>query len=635
MTLRKTDLVENPSSRKRPARRARLAVAAAIIALAALAVGFWPRGGENLPGTTYTVRKMDLRISVLEGGSLISHEALEIKSQVEGQTSIISIVPDGTLVTEEDVRNGKVLIELDSSRLREQLDQQEITVQSATAGYTQAREAYAIQKNRNESNIKAGELKGKFAKMDLQKFLGKVLAGKVLAGGAELSALAAGEDWQALPKRLEALELGGTGLQELDKLRANIDLAAEEVTRAKDDLDWSKRLGPKEQGGSGYITGSELEADRLAWTRRKVELEQARRALQIFLKYELPKQAEQLLSDYVEAGKELERIKAQARAELAQAEATLKSKEATFKRQTARLHKLREQIAHCTIRAARPGMVVYASTGHRWRRATIEEGAAVRERQRIITLPGPTNMAVEVKVHESAVRKVKPGMKARIVPDAFQERVIHGKVKSISVLPDSGNWMNPELKMYNTIITLDDPPTDLKPGMSAQVEILITMLRNVTAVPVQAVTSTGGRRVCYVARRGKAQTRPVETGESNDRFIEILNGLHPGEEVLLQPPAFVASAGPETPPAEGLPEVEAEPPGPPRDAASESSVTGPAAESLPADVQTMLNKLPAERRKRILERLETLTPEQQEEMLKQVRGRQGRPSGQRRERKDR
>ncbi|MFC1634162.1 hypothetical protein ACFL5Z_04920, partial [Planctomycetota bacterium] len=74
-----------------------------------------------------------------------------IKSEVEGRTSIVSIVPEGTYITPEDVNNGKVLVELDSSELKDELPQRQIELASAEASHTEAKEAHDIQIKQNES----------------------------------------------------------------------------------------------------------------------------------------------------------------------------------------------------------------------------------------------------------------------------------------------------------------------------------------------------------------------------------------------------------------------------------------------------------------------------------------------------
>src|SRR5438094_2020879 len=86
----------------------------------------------------------------------------------------------------------------------------------------------------------------------------------------------------------------------------------------------------------------------------------------------------------------------------------------------------------------------------------IREGATVRERQAIITIPDMTRMAVNVKNHESYIKKVKKGQKARITVDAFPDTTLTGEVTKVGVLPDSANrWMNPDMKVYLTTIAID------------------------------------------------------------------------------------------------------------------------------------------------------------------------------------
>lgn len=492
---------------------------------------------------SYSVRSMDLQISVLEGGNVASTNNFEIKSEVEGQTSIISIVPDGTVITEEDVTNKKVLVDLDAANLREKLAQQEIAFNDADASYAQARESYEIQKNQNESNIKEGELKAKFGRMDLEKYLGAELADKLLKGEVEatgiLTAKSAAVDGP-VSELAEPPALNGEALQKWRKAKADIDLAREEVSRARDRLEWSRKLGPPEpggKGGNGYITRSELEGDSLALKRKEMEADQATLALRIFMAYEFPKEAVKLQSDYTEACRELERIQAKARAEIAKADAERRSREAGYNLQKERFEKAKRLVEKCTIVATRTGMVVYPSTQNFWDRTKIEAGAMIRERQVILTMPDPAKMGIIVRVHEAVVDKVKIGQRARIVLDAFPDKVLWGKVDKVAILPDTSNpWLNPDLKVYSTTIAIDNGSTMLKTGLSAKVEIMIETIRNVLAVPVQAVTAEKGQRLCYVLKDGTPLKRSVETGAGNDKFIQILRGLSAGEMVLLQPP---------------------------------------------------------------------------------------------------
>ena len=108
----------------------------------------------------------------------------------------------------------------------------------------------------------------------------------------------------------------------------------------------------------------------------------------------------------------------------------------------------------------------------------------------------------------------------------------------VGLLPDSQNrWMNPDLKVYQTTITINGVQDWLKPGMSAKVEILVNHLDNVVYIPIQAVSPADGKQFCYVATGLRQDRREIEVGEFNDEFIEIKRGLKEGEKVALRLPA--------------------------------------------------------------------------------------------------
>jgi len=140
-----------------------------------------------------------------------------------------------------------------------------------------------------------------------------------------------------------------------------------------------------------------------------------------------------------------------------------------------------------------------------------------------------------VRIHESYIKKIKKGQKVRITVDAFPDKLLEGEVSKLGVLPDSQNrWMNPDLKVYLTTITIDAVHDWLKPGMSAKAEILVKELPDVVYVPVQAVTPVEGKQWCFVANGHGQERREVEVGEFNDEFIEIKRGISEGEKVCLR-----------------------------------------------------------------------------------------------------
>lgn len=130
-------------------------------------------GNSNSDPGLFEVKRGDLTISVTESGDIKAVKSEIIKSKVENRTTIVNIVPEGTYITQEDVNNGKVLVELDASNMTEQLPQREIELAAAEASYAEAKEGYDIQVKQNERDITAAELKLKFALMDLKKYIGE------------------------------------------------------------------------------------------------------------------------------------------------------------------------------------------------------------------------------------------------------------------------------------------------------------------------------------------------------------------------------------------------------------------------------------------------------------------------------
>jgi multidrug efflux pump subunit AcrA (membrane-fusion protein) len=266
--------------------------------------------------------------------------------------------------------------------------------------------------------------------------------------------------------------------------------------------------------------------------------------LDLYKRYEFPKQTKQFLSDYHEAERELERTFARTRSQLAQAQAKLESSEASYNLQKDRIAKLERQIAACTILAPSPGIVVYGTSDdwHQRREDPIEVGDMVRKGQKIFTIPNSNVMGVELRVHESSVNMVQPGQDATIIVEALPDATFHGKVLKVAPLPDPQHgWLDPGVKVYTTQVTIDGSHDVIRPGMSAKVDILVDQLYDVKIVPVHVVGNRAGKKVCYIATERGPEEREVQTGAFNDTFVEIAGGLEVGEQVLLSPPRLVQS----------------------------------------------------------------------------------------------
>jgi hypothetical protein len=129
------------------------------------------------------------------------------------------------------------------------------------------------------------------------------------------------------------------------------------------------------------------------------------------------------------------------------------------------------------------------------------------------------------------------GQDARVRVDAYPDRELKAHVKTVATVAAQGDRMSADVKMYVTMIAIDESLEGLKPGMSAEVTILVDKtLDDVLIVPAQAImgaASVGKDRSCWVKTGTGFEEREIEVGASNEKEAEIRSGLAEGEQVVL------------------------------------------------------------------------------------------------------
>jgi HlyD family secretion protein len=254
--------------------------------------------------------------------------------------------------------------------------------------------------------------------------------------------------------------------------------------------------------------------------------------------FDNPKTKRSLEAALQEATENLERVKLQDDRKMAQFKADVESQKKTLALSQEKLDRDKKQLVATKIYAPQDGLVVYAGSGggHWSNESMIEEGAVVRNRQEIIKLPDVSEMKVQVKIHESHINQIALGQPAFVVLDSLPDQRYRGTVSKVAPLPDSSSrWGNPDLKVYATEIVINDKLPDIKPGVSARAEVLITNLENVLSVPIQAVTTRKGKQVVFLGSAPQEPV-PVTVGQYNTKFIQICTGLRDGDRVMLAPP---------------------------------------------------------------------------------------------------
>lgn len=169
-----------------------------------------------------------------------------------------------------------------------------------------------------------------------------------------------------------------------------------------------------------------------------------------------------------------------------------------------------------------------------------EVGELLLPGKQIVTIVNPDKIYVLATIDEVDVGRLRLNQPVTITVDAFAGEKFDGTIKRISPIVSGGKL---ETRTADVWIYFAEKDTRIKPGMSADVEILVTTLHDVLSVPSQAVIEREGKKQVYAVSGKKigpgatavAKLKPVEIGETNWSFTQIMKGLAAGEFVITTP----------------------------------------------------------------------------------------------------
>ena len=190
----------------------------------------------------------------------------------------------------------------------------------------------------------------------------------------------------------------------------------------------------------------------------------------------------------------------------------------------------------------------------------------------IMTIADMSVITAEVKVDETDIVSVHLGQTADITIDAIPNKVFKGHVTEIgdtAILRSTGlaasqsAISSQEAKDFKVVIAMDNPPAEVRPGLSCTAKVTTATRSNAVTIPIQALTirqrgdleqpkpgSTATAQAAakpdpaaekarkeeiqgvFVVTAGKAEFRKVETGITGATDIEVLEGLKPGDQIV-------------------------------------------------------------------------------------------------------
>ncbi|HTG02298.1 MAG TPA: efflux RND transporter periplasmic adaptor subunit [Nitrospirota bacterium] len=171
-----------------------------------------------------------------------------------------------------------------------------------------------------------------------------------------------------------------------------------------------------------------------------------------------------------------------------------------------------------------------------------EVGELLMPGKQIATIVNPDLIYVLATIDEVDVGRLKPGMPVSITVDAFPGEKFSGTIRRISPIVSGGKL---ETRTADVWIYFEKKQPRIKPGMSADVEILVTTLHDVLSVPSQAVIEREGKKQVYLAQGSvlksgdstSAKLVPVQIGETNWSYTQITGGLKAGDWIITTPEA--------------------------------------------------------------------------------------------------
>jgi RNA polymerase sigma factor (sigma-70 family) len=234
----------------------------------------------------------------------------------------------------------------------------------------------------------------------------------------------------------------------------------------------------------------------------------------------------------------LETAKLRGRARELKADAYLKAKVSAEEQEVKRTSAIEAQLAECVIKAPQAGLVIYhvpersrfGSPGE-----VVAAGEPVREGQKLMQVCGLKRFTVVTRIHEADIARVRVGQAAQLLVDAFPGRELGGRVKEVSPVASTQDWLARHVKVYPVVVEPTASLPGLKPGLSAEIRIAEARVPKVLQVPLGSVARIGREPFCYVRIGKELQERKVTLGARSALNVEIKEGLKEGEEVLRAP----------------------------------------------------------------------------------------------------
>jgi HlyD family secretion protein len=220
-----------------------------------------------------------------------------------------------------------------------------------------------------------------------------------------------------------------------------------------------------------------------------------------------------------------------------QSQATIQSKEQAKAKAAYDVQRAERALTKMTLLAPLAGMIGLVSIWHPQGESPFKPGDRAWPGAPIAELPDVSTLEISARVEETERGRLAGQQKVAVHMDAIADREFSGKIAQISTIATSdfsGGWPFP--RNFDLGIALDQTDARLKPGMSAQLTVIVNKIPNALTIPVQASFQKSGETVTYVWEGSRFQERVIEVGRRSGDRILVVKGLSEDDRVALADP---------------------------------------------------------------------------------------------------
>ncbi len=448
-------------------------------------------GAKDQDGRITLAVKRSFDIEVNTIGSLDAARSHMISSSIRGdQGKIIDLVADGARV-----KKGDILVKLDSAPFAEKVSGLQGDVETFESAVEAKKQMLEWEKNKVERDIKTAEFNLTIAQLDKEKLV------------------------------------KGDGPHEIAQLSENAENAKENLDKYRLYLNSLNDLKKE-----GYDYPSEISLARNKIKELDEKYNSARQKLESYRDHIFPLLNQMATAKIEKCEQDLIQTKKCGASEIAQAiaeaEAT-KSKLATIK---GALKQAKADLENTTITAPFPGIAILYKTYRNGENRKPRIGDYVLQNQPILYLPDISAMVVRTQVREVDLYKITLNQRADIRVDAYPGTLLKGTISFIGSLATGLHKPGMGGNYFAVTIMIDGEDIRLRPGMTARASILTDQVKNVLALPRQAVFEHRNGAYCYKYEGGWFKKTVIGTGRHNEDYIEIISGLNEADKISLVKP---------------------------------------------------------------------------------------------------